>query len=386
MYQTCTELARLSGLHLIVLLDHAHEQKAHEALAAQCKSAEFLIRLKGTSRGFASIVPHAISEFANQDLEWLIHRQIFTKKIDAVQFEYLPMGQYAPNFQQIPCILFEHDIYFQSIGRQLPNMKSVMSRVKARFEYLRAIRYELKLLPKMDRIQVCSDANGSYLTSFNPRLSTLIDSDLRAGIDTSRYDFCTCKRQPETMLFLGSFRHLPNLEALDWFTKHVMREVLGARPTAKLVVMGSEPPPRHSLPDFGDSLELRGFVNDVHAPLRDYAVFVCPILSGSGVRVKLLEAFAAGIPVVSTRIGAEGLAMEDGQICRLADDPKEFAAAIISLFDDPDAAAEMARRAREYVVTRRDMRVMTEKLELSYRTALRTKTKAIVSSRQLQLS
>ena len=65
-------------------------------------------------------------------------------------------------------------------------------------------------------------------------------------------------------------------------------------------------------------LEMLGFVEDVREPLARYAVFVCPILSGSGVRVKLLEAFAAGIPVVSTTVGAEGLARKDGEFCALA--------------------------------------------------------------------
>ena len=65
-------------------------------------------------------------------------------------------------------------------------------------------------------------------------------------------------------------------------------------------------------------MQMLGFVEDVRDPLSRYAIFVCPILSGSGVRVKLLEAFAAGIPVVSTRVGAEGLAVKDGEFCALA--------------------------------------------------------------------
>ena len=82
----------------------------------------------------------------------------------------------------------------------------------------------------------------------------------------------------------------------------------------------------HSLPALPDNIELRGFVEDVREPLGRYAVFVCPILSGSGMRVKLLEAFAAGIPVVSTPLGAEGLARseeagKDSEICALAEDP-----------------------------------------------------------------
>ena len=108
-------------------------------------------------------------------------------------------------------------------------------------------------------------------------------------------------------------------------------------------------------------------------PLGRYAVFVCPILSGSGMRVKLLEAFAAGIPVVSTPLGAEGLAGKDGEICALAEDPAEFARKIVELFDDPEKARKLACRAREQVVATRDMRVLTERLVESYREVLRVK-------------
>ena len=108
-------------------------------------------------------------------------------------------------------------------------------------------------------------------------------------------------------------------------------------------------------------------------PLGRYAVFVCPILSGSGMRVKLLEAFAAGIPVVSTPLGAEGLATKDGEICALAEDPAEFARKIVELFDDADQARKLACRAREQVVATRDMRVLTERLAESYRQVLKQK-------------
>ncbi len=91
-----------------------------------------------------------------------------------------------------------------------------------------------------------------------------------------------------------------------------------------------------------------------------------PILAGSGVRVKLLEAFAAGIPVVSTRLGAEGLASTDGDICALADDPADFAKKVLALIEDPADAELMARRAREHVVKARDMRRMTESLLENY--------------------
>jgi glycosyltransferase involved in cell wall biosynthesis len=175
------------------------------------------------------------------------------------------------------------------------------------------------------------------------------------------------------MLFLGGFRHLPNQEALEWFTRLVLPRVLAAKPEARLIVVGSDPPPRHSLPNLPDSVELRGFVEDVMEPLARYAVFICPILSGSGVRVKLLEAFAAGIPVVSTSIGAEGLASADGEICAIADDPAAFADRVVELLENPDRADALAIRAREQLVASRDMAVITRKLERSYRMTVEEK-------------
>ena len=370
MYQTIRELARLCDLHLIVLLDHAPERAAHAELERICGSVAYVLRMQGRQKAIGSILPFAVREFSNPDLAWLIQRQIYLRRIDVVQLEYMVMGQYACGFRHIPTVLFEHDVYFQSVGRRLPFIHGAFARVAARWEYLRALRYELRMLPRADRIQVCSEDNAEYLASFLPKLRGRIDAGFRAGIETSLYDFRETGREPFTMLFLGSFRHLPNQEALHWFVDRVLPKVREREPRARLIVIGSDPPPRHALPD-ADAIELQGFVEDVRAPLARYALFICPILSGSGVRVKLLEAFAAGIPVVSTRLGAEGLTSKDGHICALADDPDSFAMRVVELLDDSERAAAMARRARAEVAETRDMRAITERLAECYRTELR---------------
>ena len=376
MYQTIRALGRLANLHLVALLDHPQELEAHEELRPFCASMEFILRLEGQSNAFGSPVPYAVREFANADLDWLIHRQVYLRAIDVLQLEYTNMGQYAGHYRRLLNALFEHDIYFQSIARLLPGMRGPFKKLGAAFEYLRALRYELGMLPRMDRVQVCTRENAEYLLSFLPELKDRIDPGLRAGIDTSRYEFRPGGREPSTLLFLGSFRHLPNLEALEWFTRRVLPLVRERRPEARLVIVGSDPPPRHSLPEPPEVIELRGFVEDVREPLARYAIFVCPILSGSGVRVKLLEAFAAGIPAVSTRLGAEGLASEDGDICALADSPQDFAARIVALIENPEAGAAMARRARRMVETGRDLATITARLEAGYRRALEAKRSA----------
>src|ERR1017187_5229389 len=98
-----------------------------------------------------------------------------------------------------------------------------------------------------------------------------------------------------------------------------------------------------------------GYVEDVREPLGRYSIFVCPILSGSGVRVKLLEAFAAGIPGVSTRVRAAGLAKPDGESAARSHDPAGFADRVAKLLEDPEAAAQMAERARAEVQANWDM-------------------------------
>ena len=380
MYQTLRQMAKLAEVHVVELLEWEWQEPENDAMRRFCASVEWLLRPSGDSTSAGSLRPHAVQEFANQDLEWLIHRQIYQKRIDLVQLEYTPMAQYRGDFTRIPCALFEHDVYFQSIARGLDRGTGLFDGVKARVEYLRALRFELRSLPGFDQVQACTPANRDYLLSFLPEIAPKLHAGLRAGIEAANYTFRNRGRKPLTMLFMGSFRHDPNRIAVDWFVAHVMPLILDRQPAAKLLLVGSDPPPAHAWPDLAGAVEMVGFVEDIREPLARYSVFVCPILSGSGVRVKLLEAFAAGIPVVSTAVGAEGLARTDGEICRLADDPRGFADRVIALFEDPESAAAMAARARAEVEANWDMGVITRKLVATYQDLVKEKRAAAATS------
>jgi GT2 family glycosyltransferase/glycosyltransferase involved in cell wall biosynthesis len=373
MYQTLREMVKLTEVHVVELLDWPNQEAENEVLRELCASAEWLVRPSGKPKGMASIEPHAVREFANDEFEWLLHRQIYLKKIDLVQLEYTPLAQYRCDFRRIPTVLFEHDVYFQSIGRGLGHVIGIVDALKARMEYLRALRFELGALSAFDQVQVCTPANRDYLLSFLPGLAPKMRAGLRAGIDTTRYQFRPRGREPRTLLFLGSWRHDPNRVAVDWFMRNVMPLIVAKEPDVKLTIVGSDPPAPHLYADHAAHMEMLGFVEDVREPLAYYALFVCPILSGSGVRVKLLEAYAAGIPVVSTRVGAEGLGVKDGEFCALADDPAEFAAHVLALLRDPEKAAAMAERARTEVETNWDMAVITGRLVESYRNLVKEK-------------
>ena len=366
MYQTLREMAKRVEVHVVELLDWDWQERDNEELRQFCASAEWLVRPSGLPKDMGSLLPFAVREFANSDLEWLIHRQLYQKRIDVLQLEYTPLSQYHGDYRRIATALFEHDVYFQSVGRGLGHTIGMAGDLKARVEYLRALRYELGILPSFDQVQVCTPANRDYLLSFRPDLAGRLQEGLRAGIDTSRYEFRPQGRESLTLLFVGSFRHEPNRVAVEWFVREVLPLILAREPRVRVVLAGSDPPAAHTYADFAANLEMLGYVDDVREPLARYAVFVCPILSGSGVRVKLLEAFAAGIPVVSTVVGAEGLARTDGEFCALADHPQGFADRVLALLENPQKAAAMARRARAEVEQNWDMTAITRRLVDGY--------------------
>ncbi len=372
MLGTLRELAKRADVHVIALLELEEQRGANQQLREFCESVELRVRPVGRLAASASLAPHAVREFADPDTEWLIHRQMYLRQIDVLQLEYTPLMQYAGQFERLASVVFEHDIYFQSIARGLGQASSV-PRSKAAFEYLRALRYELRHLPDCDQVQVCTRENREYLASYLPRIANRTRDGLRAGIDAGSFRFIDQGREPNTMLFLGGFRHTPNLAGVDWFIGHVLPRILEERPDARLVIAGPDAPPRDLVEKAGSRVEWLGLVEDVKSELGRRAVFVCPILSGSGVRVKLLEAFASGIPVVSTRIGAEGLARQDGEFCALAEGPEDFARKVVEILNAPEQTRAMAQRARAEVESHWDMPVLTQGLEESYRAILREK-------------
>ena len=372
MNQTVRRLARLADVHLLCLLDEHADLASNRGLETVCASAEFVVRWPPSTLGIGGLRPHAAEAFFNEEFRWKMHRTMLLRDVDVLQLEYTQLATYWAEFGRIATFLFEHDIYFQSVRRAMSGVENAKQWAEHVYEYLRALRFERRVVRRFDGVQVCTAENRRFLESFAWSSAPILEG-LRAGIDVERYPFVEHGRAPDSLLFVGNFRHPPNTQALDFFVEQVLPAVRRARPAAHLTVIGAHAPAGLENKLRRPGVTFLGPVEDIREPFSRHAVFVCPILSGSGVRVKLLEAFAAGIPVVSTRLGAEGLLEHGSEFLAVADSAEEFAAAVVDLLVDPAKARLLAAMARSEVEQHWDMNLVTRRLEQHYRQTLHRK-------------
>jgi glycosyltransferase involved in cell wall biosynthesis len=166
---------------------------------------------------------------------------------------------------------------------------------------------------------------------------------------------------PPTILYIGTLSWPPNVNAVRFLVDDVLPRVRRSLPGARLTVVGKTPPPEiQRLAREDGRITVAANVDDVMPYFRDAHVLAVPLQAGGGTRLKILEAFAAGLPVVSTAVGCEGLRVQDGQHLVVAE-REDFAGAIASLLSDPARAQALAERARVVARERYDWHVVGER-------------------------
>ena len=149
------------------------------------------------------------------------------------------------------------------------------------------------------------------------------------------------------VLFVGGFNHTPNTDAVRWFVEDIWPLVRRAVPTARFRVVGSNPPPEVLALGAAPGVEVVGFVPDTGPFLDEASVSVAPLRYGAGMKGKVNEAMASGLPVVTTEYGVQGLAAVPGVHAVVAGQADSFAAGLISLLQHPERAEEIGRAGQE---------------------------------------
>ncbi len=193
-------------------------------------------------------------------------------------------------------------------------------------------RFVARLLRQFDGCTVVSEKESQFVARFLPDHCSM--TVVPNGVDVNWYKGDFGEPQGDTLIYTGALTYRANLEAMVYFLRDIFPLIRARRPEATIRITGkTDGVPLHRLP-FGDGVELTGFLKDIRPAIAQSRVCVVPLTMGGGTRLKILEAMAAGTPVVSTSKGAEGLKVTTEENILIADQPAEFADAVIQVLSD----------------------------------------------------
>lgn len=256
-------------------------------------------------------------------------------------WDYLPMvRRTAPNARLIYDTVDLHHVREERRAR-LENNSAILA-VSAAIREL-----ELSLIRSVDVTLVVSESEQEYLREITP------DADVRVVSNVHRPRFLVPSRDKRHgLVFVGGFRHPPNVDAVQWFVTEVFPVIRGQLPDVVMRIVGSSMPPEISELGSIDGIEIVGWVEDL-APILDRSrVSVAPLRYGAGVKGKVVEAMVNGLPVVTTSAGAEGIAGPADGALLIADDAESFAASVVRLYTEDDLWEATVRAGRHVTVAK----------------------------------
>jgi O-antigen biosynthesis protein len=244
--------------------------------------------------------------------------------------------QHAP---QARLVLDTVDLHFLRTQREM----ELQGKSKDAPEAQRVYRDEMAAIQACDAVIVVSPVEVDVLSGLLPRKSIFVVSNI--------HDLATPGpgyRERDGFYFVGGFRHPPNVDAVEWYAKEIHPHIRQALPGVPVYIIGSHAPAR--LTEWADDqLRIVGFVPDMAPYLTGCRVSIAPLRYGAGVKGKINQAMAHGVPVVGTRAAVEGMHLVDGLEALVADDAKDFADAMVQLYTDESVWKRLANAGRENI-------------------------------------
>lgn len=291
------------------------------------------------------------------------NRLISRGRYDLVQVEWVEAAILITG-KQMPMVLDAHDVITKPAERRYRQGRGI-HRILGYMAFTFIRNREVSIARRFDRIIVRSAVERDYLNAMAPSLP-LSTIPHPAGLDITEKAF---ERGKNTILFLASFKYRKtNVDAALYFYRSVLPLVRKNIPDAKFIIAGYGPPEELlSLQQQDPSVMVPGFVDDVDEYYKKASVFVAPILVGGGIIVKILDAMAAGTPVVTTSYGNEGIGAKRDRDVLIADNPEDFAALVVRVLSDGSFAEKLGTNGKNYIREHYGKEAVLLKLESLYK-------------------
>lgn len=299
-------------------------------------------------------LPEDVSRFYRESMRLRLADTLARGEADLVHVEYELMAPYARHIKgAIPLVWTQHDMGSLSIFNSYFREMSGFGRLRRLPDWFKRAALVRKAGSWFDRV-VAMTAEDQR------RLSLWMDErkvrTISTGVDVEHFSpRAGAEAAEDSLVFLGHYPHYPNEDAVLHFHRDIWPIIRARRPGLRFYAVGSSPTPAvRRLPHEDSRITVTGTVEDVRPYLQKAAVFVAPMRLGFGIKGKILEAAAAGVPVVATSRAAEGLALRAGHDFLKADGAREFAQAVLRLLEDSGLRREISLRARAAVEKRYD--------------------------------
>jgi glycosyltransferase involved in cell wall biosynthesis len=284
-------------------------------------------------------------------------RQITIEAPDVLYLDHLDSLVYDDLRRRIPTVIDLHNVYSTLVRRVSTERNPQWKRWYLRRESGLLAKMERRAACVADALMAVSEEEGRYFRELGARRAVVVPN----GVDCELFRSLPCGRadRPPLILYLGSMSWGPNVSAAAFVAREVLPGLRDRRPGARLRIVGRSPGPEvRALGDL-PGVEVVGDAPDIRTHLREARVLAVPLDAGGGTRLKILEAFAAGLPVVSTPVGCEGIDAIHNEHLVIAQ-RDQFLEGLLPLLGDPALGVRLATRARELVRDRYDWDIVGE--------------------------
>ena len=339
----------------------------HDLLHIRSVDVDTRIRPLALVRNFLfSSYPYIAERFISETFRQELNKCLAAESFDVIQIEGPYLGVYLPRVKAGPLrSLRAHNLEHRIWELRAREEKNPFKRLYFRSLSRRIRALEIRLTDRLDVLVPISETDAAGFREMEPDLPLRV---CPAGMDLEKYP--PAYSEGEIRLFyIGAMDWAPNQEGLDWFFRSVWPAVLSRWPEMVLHIAG-----RNFSWYFGSSLPPNvypeGEIEDAVSFYRENNVMIVPLLSGSGIRIKILEAMAMGKVVISSTIGAAGLGVRDGEQLFIADTPEDYIRILETLQKQPRQMRETGHQARQFVMENFDNFVLSNRMISFYKAQL----------------
>ena len=291
--------------------------------------------------------PYGITKYCRPEVRRGLRSLLEEENYDVILCDFMAVAGVIPWDCATPKVLFTHNVEATIWRRHYEVASNVIWKAISWQEWRKMEAAERRYLRLADRVLAVSETDRDAFAAFlNAEKLTVIPT----GVDVEYFQPLPGEETANSLVFTGSMDWLPNEDAIFYFTDAILPLIREHSPEVFLDVVGRNPSRKlQALAESEKSIRLTGWVDDIRPFVGRGSVCIVPLRIGGGTRLKIFEAMAMGKAVVSTSVGAEGLAVRSGENIVLADTPNDFAQAVISLLRDPGRRQQLGAAARTLV-------------------------------------